>query len=285
MVGTGLVAILLIGGALGIGSHSLSLLFSALSETALAVPEGPLRTALLGVTAAAHNVPGVGFIAHSHSHVAHALDPNAAWFAAVSVVSKEWLFRITRTVAVNENSPVLLANAYHHRSDAYSSLVAFVAILGSGWFPALPLDPIGGASLGRRWHSLFLVLMFRTGLLVSVVILQQGLAIFKGAFWEMTDASAPEPIIRSLSHSLDKLLEDPHLETSVLHMGSLRARRAGSHLFVNLSVGVPGDLSALQLDQLEKRIVAALKADRKDVKEVHVQFEATSGRNGQEASL
>ena len=95
------------------------------------------------------------------------------------------------------------------------------------------------------WHSLFLVLMSRTGLLVSVVILQQGLAIFKGAFWEMTDASAPEPIIRSLSHSLDKLLEDPHLEVSVLHMGDLRARRAGSHLFVNLSVGVPGDLSAL----------------------------------------
>jgi len=51
-VGTGLVAILLLGGALGIGSHSLSLLFSA-----LAVPEGPLRTALLGATAGAHNVP------------------------------------------------------------------------------------------------------------------------------------------------------------------------------------------------------------------------------------
>jgi len=149
----------------------------------------------------------------------------------------------------------------------------------------LPLDPIGGASCAEDGNSLFLVLRPRTGILVSVVILQQGLAIFKGAFWEITDASAPQPIIRSLSHSLDKLLEDPHLETSVLHMGGLRARRAGSHLFVNLSVGVPGDLSALQLDELEKRIVAALKADRKDVKEVHVQFEATSWRNGQEASL
>ena len=70
---------------------------------------------------------------------------NAAWFAAVSVVSKEWLFRITRTVAEQESSPVLLANAYHHRSDAYSSVVALIAILGSGLFPTLPLDPIGGA--------------------------------------------------------------------------------------------------------------------------------------------
>jgi divalent metal cation (Fe/Co/Zn/Cd) transporter len=152
-VGTGLVAILLIGGALGIGSHSLSLLFSALAETAQAVPEGPLHTALLNLTAAAHNIPGIGHIGHSHSHAAHALDLNAAWFAAASVVSKEWLFRITRKVAAQENSPVLMANAYHHRSDAYSSVVAFVAILGSGWFPALPLDPIGGASLAEGRYS------------------------------------------------------------------------------------------------------------------------------------
>lgn len=40
---------------------------------------------------------------------------------------------------------MLFANAYHHRSDAYSSVVAFIAILGSGLFPTLPLDPIGGA--------------------------------------------------------------------------------------------------------------------------------------------
>lgn len=284
-VGTGLVAILLLGGALGIGSHSLSLLLSALSDTALAVPAGPLQTALLNVTAAAHNIPGIGHIGHSHSHAAHALDMNAAWFAAASVVSKEWLFRITRTVAAQENSPVLLANAYHHRSDAYSSVVALVAILGSGWFPALPLDPIGGAHLVKRQCFFVYVLMFWTGLLVSVVILQQGLQIFKGAFWEMTDASAPESVLRTLSRSLDKLLEDPHLKTSFLHTRNLRARRAGSHLFVNLSVGVPGDLTAIQMEQLERRIVTALKAERKDVEEVQIQYEVTSVKHRPEGTL
>ena len=126
--------------------------------------------------------------------------------------------------------------------------------------------------------------MSPAGLLVSVVILQQGLAIFKGAFWEMTDASAPDKVLRSLSHSLDELLEDPHLKTSVLHVRNLRARRAGSQLFVNLTVGVPGDLTAIQLDQLEKRIVAALKAERKEVKEVHVQYEVTSESHRQETA-
>jgi len=263
-VGTGLVSILLLAGALGIGSHSLSLLLSVLSETALSMPASPLQTALLSITAAAHNVPGLGLIAaHTHSHAhGHVLDLNAAWFAAASIVSKEWLFRITRKVADQENSPVLLANAYHHRSDAYSSVVAFVAILGSGWFPALPLDPIGG-------------------FLVSIVIFQQGLSIFRGAFYEMTDASAPEPVLRSFSSSLDKLREDPHIKSSFLHFHGLRARRAGSQLFVNLHVGVPGTLMAFELSQLEEQIVAALKDERKDVKEVQIQFEVVSEKGGE----
>jgi cation diffusion facilitator family transporter len=256
-VGTGLVAVLLIGGALGICAHSLSLLLSVLSETASSVAAGPLQTALINVTEAARHIPAIG---HSHAHHAHPLDLNAAWFAAVSVVSKEWLFRITRKVAEQESSPVLLANAYHHRSDAYSSVVALIAILGSGLFPTLPLDPIGG-------------------LLVSFVIFGQGLSIFKGAFWEMTDASASDSVLQSLSRSLSRLVEDP---SPLLRVHDLRARRAGSQLFVDLSAEVPGNVTALQLDRLEKEMVAALKAVRKDVKEVHVRFEVVSEATEQE---
>jgi hypothetical protein len=81
--------------------------------------------------------------AHSKRHCsASPWQLNAAWFAAASIVSRKWLFRITRKVADHQNSPVLFANAHHHRSDACSGVVALVANLGSGWFPALPLDPI-----------------------------------------------------------------------------------------------------------------------------------------------
>jgi divalent metal cation (Fe/Co/Zn/Cd) transporter len=118
-------------------------------------------------------------------------------------------------------------------------------------------------------------LIFWIGLVVSLVILQQGLSIFKGAFWEMTDASASESVIRSLSHSLDKLREYPDLGISSLHFYNLRVRRAGSHLFIHVSVAIPSDLMASQLDQLEKRVVGGLKAERKDVKEVQIQFKVT----------
>jgi divalent metal cation (Fe/Co/Zn/Cd) transporter len=139
-VGTTIISILLVGGALGIGFHSYHLLISALSETASTLPGGPWQGLLLDITSVAPSVPAIG-----HAHV-HTVDPNAAWFAAAGVLSKEWLYRITRAVADEEKSPVLLANAIHHRSDAYSSLVALFAILGTLVFPSVPLDPIGGQS-------------------------------------------------------------------------------------------------------------------------------------------
>lgn len=139
-LGTTTVSLLLIGGALGIGFHSYHLLLTALSDTASTLPTGPLQDILVNVTSVAPPVPEV---LAQHSHV-ETVDPNAAWFAAISVLVKEWVYRITKRVADAENSPVLLANAIHHRSDAYTSFVALFAILGSWMFPALPLDPIGG---------------------------------------------------------------------------------------------------------------------------------------------
>ena len=151
VLGTTVVSILLTGGALGIGLHSWSLLMEVLSTSTATMGPGPLHDILARVFDAAQAVPSmaaehahVHSHSHGHGHGDGALDPNAAWFAAVSVLAKEWLYRITKRVADEERSPVLLANAVHHRSDAYGSAVALVAILGSWWFPHLPLDPIGG---------------------------------------------------------------------------------------------------------------------------------------------
>jgi divalent metal cation (Fe/Co/Zn/Cd) transporter len=56
-------------------------------------------------------------------------DARAMWFAGASVLIKEYLYRITLKVAKEEHSNVLLANALHHRSDAFSSLVVLGAIV------------------------------------------------------------------------------------------------------------------------------------------------------------
>lgn len=94
---------------------------------------GPLSS-LLSWLPASLSLP----LAHSHSHDSgdHSHEPSvdlrAAYFALLSIVVKEWLYRMTYRVGKAEDSNVLLANALHHRSDAFSSFVALLAIVSSG---------------------------------------------------------------------------------------------------------------------------------------------------------
>lgn len=170
-----------------------------------------------------------------------------------------------------------MANAYHHRSDAYSSVVALFAILGSSWFPALPLDPIGG-------------------FLVSVVILRQGLGLFGGAFGEITDRSAGVKTVGTLNRALDAFVARQHqfspspfssLSTHSdgtgikLKIHSLRAKRTGSELFVDLVADVPGHLSVEECGELERGIVECLKGARREVREVGVRFRALGEGKGE----
>ncbi|KAI3618578.1 cation efflux family [Moniliophthora roreri] len=248
-LGTTTVSLLLIGGALGIGFHSYHLLISAITETAQTLPTGPLQEILTNVTQVAPAIPES--IQHSHVEV---VDPNAAWFAALSVIAKEWLYRATKRVADEENSPVLLANAIHHRSDAYSSFVALFAILGSSIFPHIPLDPIGG-------------------LVVSVVILQQGIQLLLGAWGDLTDAGVSAKTRNSLKRTLDPLLSAS--STSINAISDIRARRAGSLLYVDMVAEVPGDLTVQDLAELEGKILHTMKEKRKEVAEVRVRFKPT----------
>jgi len=262
-LGTTTVSLLLIGGALGIGFHSYHLLVEALGTTVSTTPPGPLHDLLQQVTSIADNVPAIG---HSHGHTG-ILDPNAAWFAAVSVVAKEWLYRVTKKVADDEHSPVLYANAIHHRSDAYSSVVALIAIIGSWLFPALPLDPIGG-------------------LLVSFVILKQGLDLFGGAFADLTDAGISENSHRKLVEALNPLLSSPspspspssvagnghHATTELIAIRHLRAKRAGSLIYVDLTAVVSSHMTVSSTSELEEKISQTLKEARREVSEVRVKF-------------
>ncbi|TCD71617.1 hypothetical protein EIP91_007364 [Steccherinum ochraceum] len=267
VLGTATVSILLTAGAVGIGMHSWSLLADSLSHVTATLPSGAIHDAAAAVTTAAQSLPTV-LTEHSHAHThSHggALDPNAAWFAAISVIAKEWLYRATKKVADDEHSPVLLANAVHHRSDAYSSMVALVAILGSWWFPHLPLDPIGG-------------------LLVSVLIFQQGWGILLTALRQLTDAGVSSRTRSSLLRSLAPLVPEessPHTPSSsqlehqtehLLGVRDLRAMRAGALMIVDVVADVPKTLTVERATDIEKRIAETLRKARKEVSEVRVKF-------------
>ncbi|ANB11770.1 Mmt2p [Sugiyamaella lignohabitans] len=116
----------------------------------------------------------IGGHGHSHSHahdaegVAEVASLNAAWIALGSIIIKEWLFKATLKVADKTGSPVLVANAWHHRVDSLVSIVA-VATIGSGHFFNIGwMDPLGG-------------------LLVSSIIVRAGYNSAKSAIYELID--------------------------------------------------------------------------------------------------
>lgn len=261
VLGTAAVSVLLTGGAIGLGLHSFTMLMESIAQSAATMPAGPLQEVLVNVSHIAHAVPSV---ASEHSH-AHALDPNAAWFAAIGVIWKEWLYRATKKVADNERSPVLFANALHHRSDMYGSLVALVAILGTWYWPSLPLDQLGG-------------------ILVSWLILQQGWGITMTSFRQLTDHGVSPSTRSSLIRALDPLLVRPHSASDtlsrqaptaeqILGIKDLRATRAGAQMFVDLTARVPSTLSVADASTLEGKIARTLKDAKKEITEVRVRFE------------
>lgn len=139
--------------------------------------------------------------------------------ALLSIVSKEILFRYTNRVGRKLDSPAVIANAWHHRSDALSSI-------GTG-------IGIGGAILlGEQWR----VLDPLAAVIVSLFILKVALYMVKPCIDELLEKSLPDEVEQAIS---EQVLSFP--EVSELH--HLRTRRIGSNYALEMHVRMDGNLS------------------------------------------
>ena len=128
----------------------------------------------------------------------------------------------------------------------------------------------------------------RIGLLVSVIILRQGLDLLKGAWGDLTDAGVSPRTRQSLMTILEPLVDKSKKthqhETnftgssapSLLSIQHLRARRSGSLIFVDLTAEVSGSVSVTQASTLEEKITRTLKMAKKEITEVRVTFKPHS---------
>lgn len=149
--------------------------------------------------------------------------PTPGWtaFAAgiASIVAKETIFQYTMHVARRTHSNTLAANAWHHRSDALSSVgtcagIGGAIILGNDW---VILDPLAAV-------------------VVSVIVTVSALKIMRTAVNELLEKSLPENIERDI---LDIVAEDTILQ-NVHH---LRTRAIGSIYTIDMHVRMPGDMT------------------------------------------
>ncbi len=160
----------------------------------------------------------------------------ALWAALVSVALKEGVYQYTVKRGRKLNSPAVEANAWHHRSDALSSLGT---LLGIG----------GAIVLGDRWT----VLDPLAGLIVSFFILGVAWKLLKQGFDELMEASLPDEVekeIRAVVTSFPDV-RDPH---------HLRTRRIGSRYAIELHIRMDGTLPLAVAHARTCEIERALKA-------------------------
>ncbi len=167
---------------------------------------------------------------------------------AVSIVAKELLFRRTRVVGKRIHSTALIANAWHHRSDALSSVPALVAVAAASANPKWAfLDPIGA-------------------LIVAILILKVAWDIASPALSELMDHGASKEDLREITALAQSI-------SGVRSIHRLRTRRVGSGWFVDLHVMVDGDQPVRKGHDIATALQHKLLEDGPSVADVTVHIE------------
>lgn len=165
--------------------------------------------------------------------------------AVVSVLVKEWMYWFTRAAAKKIRSGALMADAWHHRSDALSSVGAFAGILGARLgFPIL--DPLAS-------------------IIICGFILKVAYDIFKDAMDKMVDKScAQETVDRMKSIAAD--------QEGVRRVDDIKTRLFGTKVYVDLEIAADGEKTLNEAHQVAEQVHLAIERAFPDVKHcmVHV---------------
>lgn len=172
----------------------------------------------------------------------------AFWGALASIVTKEVLYRWTVRVGRREKSSAVIANAWHHRSDAFSSVPAAIAVAIAAFNPDWAfVDHVGAV-------------------IVSLFILHASLKIIKPALSELSDSSAPshvQDVISTAGMEIDGV-EDIH---------AVRSRIMGAGIHVDLHVTVQGSMSVSRGHELSEEVKKRIMERVPDVLDVVVHLE------------
>ncbi len=182
---------------------------------------------------------------------AHLLQPGyiALIAAGVSIVSKEIMYHWTRHVGRKTSSMALMANAWHHRSDALSSIPAGLAVLGAILLPPewAFLDRIGA-------------------LVVCIFLFHAAYRIIAPAINELLD-TVPE------SHVPRELLEIITQTPGVMLVHKVRTRSAGAHVLTDAHIEVDPDISVTAGHDIAERIKQRVLQQLPEVAEITIHVE------------
>lgn len=182
------------------------------------------------------------------------LDPNkllipnkeTLGIAIVSILANEWLFQYTKRVGEETRSKLLLANAWHHRSDAFSSVVVLIGI--------------GAVLMGYPFADAI------AAVLVALMIAKMGASLVLESISELVDSSLPEDLVREIRKIIK---QTPGVKS--IHL--LRTRQMGEDAYVDTHIVVDSRISVSEGHMIGDMVRENLHAEFEDVVDVLVHID------------
>lgn len=163
--------------------------------------------------------------------------------AGISIALKEILYHYTVHVGQRIKSRLIVANAWHHRSDALSSVAVFMGIVGTYIKPS--------------WH----ILDSFAALLVSFFIIKVGLEILRNTLREFADTAPRPEILSKIRHCIRSV-------AGVIDMHDLRVRTSGGLYQMETHIVVDGQLTVTEGHRIAKLVESCLDEEVEDLDRV-----------------
>jgi cation diffusion facilitator family transporter len=191
------------------------------------------------------------FLGYSATHSIvhkHFVTPQkiAIYGAVISIFVKEILYRYTILVGKKFNSPAIIANAYDHRSDAYSSIGSFVAILGSRLGLEF-LDAVGG-------------------IIISLFILKMGIDIIRDNIKIIMDTVPNNQLKPQISKEVNMIAGVKNSSPAKIHL-------VGRKYFLEITISVDKNITVEEGHRIAETVKEFLLKQRPEVKDVTIHVE------------
>ncbi len=177
------------------------------------------------------------------------------------VLIKEILYRVMRKVGREIGSIAVEADAWHHRSDAITSVAAFVGI-------SIAVFGGPGFEAADDWAAL----------LACAIIAWNGARLLRPALAEIMDAAPPEDV-------MDGMKATAAAVPGVDALDKCRVRKTGLNYYVDLHIRVDGAISVLEGHRIAHRVKDALRANHPEVADALVHVEPQADDSGRSLGL
>ena len=172
--------------------------------------------------------------------------PITLLMAVITILSKEGLYRYTISIANRVHSNILRANAWHHRSDAISSVIVLIGIGGS--IMGLPyFDSLAAIGLGS-------------------MIIRMGLLLSWKAMKELIDTALGQEEVEAIGKTIGNI-------DGVIDLHMLRTRLMGGRALVDVHLQVDGDISVSEGHQISENVRASVINEFESVNDVLVHID------------